>query len=237
MTCLTLPIGRDTLVQLMIMNGNCDLLQNIPDAGYFDITNGGAAAAKAATSMTLTATPADANLYAGNYLGFRDTATGTEALAKVAADLAATGTALTTTALDQAIPANAVAQYPPRLGGRNTASVNKSKNTVSTLHFEDGSDTTNNATDASANVTLNGTFLQNDPGVRTMINAYDNNLNLYMWITLPNQDTVNYKRGFQWAFQIVLNNLTNDTETTGITTLNATGIATGATPLNEPLPV
>lgn len=249
MACLTLDVGRDTDVRVYRMNGNCDILPLPAAANFYQIINGAAAAPVAATTMTLAATPAGATIYANNYLNFVDPVGGTDSTVKFLTNQApgttATGAnsvrglADAAVGIDQLIPAGAIAEFPPRLKGRTSASVTQAGNTVGNLVFEEGLFMSKALTSIDTTVSLQGNFLESDAGTWTLYDAFVNrsnavSTNLYIIITLLTQKSATFVRGSRWAFQLVVDNIEQTIETEGIKSFNISGTATGAARLDAP---
>lgn len=238
MACDSLPVGKGTDIRIYRMNGNCDVLGSIPNAGYFEVTNGASAATATATTLTTTALLSD--IYKGNYLKFVDSVGGTDSLVHVNTDASATDTTLNVDAIPEAVAANAVAQFPPFLGGRTSSSVEQSGNLVSNVVFEDGLFTKQGLTSISSTVSFDGNFLDTDPGMLTLYDAYVDkqnygHANLYVIITLTAQKAGTYGRGSQWAFQVVPSNASMQIGTEEIVSFNFSGSATGRCVLANPV--
>lgn len=248
MACLTLDTGRDTDVRIYRMNGNCDRL-TLPTGAdnFYAVTNGAAAAAQGATDMTLAATLSD--MYANNFLKFVDATSGTDTTVKLLNDLALGATATgansvrglnpNATGIDAAVPAGAIAEFPPRLGGRTSASVTQAGNTVGNLVFEDGLFMAKNLTSIDTSVSLQGNFLESDPGMWTAYDAFTNAedvaaTNLFLIITLRAQKSATYTKGSQWAMEVIVNNAEMGIETEGIKSFNLSAEATGVARLVGP---
>lgn len=122
--------------------------------------------AKGATSITL-GFPLIGRISAGQYLRF---ASGnTEITVKVATTAEAGATSLAVVAIDEAIPASAIAAFPPEFTHRTAASISPTFeftgfSTLNTGGFEDGVQTT-----SSAEADLSGIYFELDPVYRTIV--------------------------------------------------------------------
>lgn len=126
---------------------------------------------KGATSITL-AFPLIGRIAAGQYLRF---ASGnTEVTVKVMVTAEAGATSLTVQAVDEAIPAAAIAAFPPEFTHRSAASISPAYeftgfSTFNTGGFEDAVQTT-----SSAEADLSGIYFELDPVYRTIADAAPN---------------------------------------------------------------
>ncbi len=124
------------------------------------------AVAKGATSITL-GFPLIGRIPAGQYLRF---ASGnTEVTVKLSATAEAGATSLAVVAVDEGIPAAAIAAFPPEFTHRTAASISPTFeftgfSTLNTGGFEDGVQTT-----SSAEADLSGIYFELDPVYRTIV--------------------------------------------------------------------
>lgn len=130
------------------------------------VSGAATAVAKGATSITL-AFPLIGRIAGGQYLRF---ASGnTEVTVKVANTAEAGASTLTVTAVDEQIPAAAIAAFPPEFTHRTAASISPAYeftgfSTLNTGGFEDGVQTT-----SSAEADLSGIYFELDPVYRTLV--------------------------------------------------------------------
>jgi hypothetical protein len=136
------------------------------------VTVGAAAAAKGATSITVTALTANVvKMAKGQVLRFEDQTTGKEYLAYVNADAIATNTTLTVVPLDEAIPAGAIAEFPAYCWDRTDSSTTKSYSFsgVTTYNTGDNEDGVN--TGFTVDATLPGIDYHYNDGLKTALAA------------------------------------------------------------------
>jgi hypothetical protein len=149
------------------------------------------AATKGATSVTVTGVTSA--IQAGQALLFIDPTTDSQHLAIVSATAAASATSLTVLALGEAIPAGAIAQYPPRFMLRTTADLNTQTDTAEV----DSMDHNNKdfiPLGSSSEFSLDGMYTHYDPGRHTCAYADRNKLEIY-WTRTYGPPNANYSKG------------------------------------------
>lgn len=136
------------------------------------VSNSGSAVAKDATSITVAALTSNVKKIApGQVLRFEDQTTGKEYLAYVSEEATEGATSLTVTALDEAIPDGAIAEFPAYVWDRTDSSTTKSYNFsgVTTYNTGDNEDGVN--TGYTVDATLPGIDYHYNDGLKTALAA------------------------------------------------------------------
>lgn len=158
------------------------------------------AATKGATSVTVTGVTAP--IQAGQALLFIDPTTDSQHLAIVSTTAAASATSLTVLALGEAIPAGAIAQYPPRAMLRSSADLSTESDTAEVDSF----DHVNKdfiPLGNSSEFSLEGMYTHYDPARHTAAFAQRNGLEVH-WTRTFAPPNANYTKGeVQSGFGIV----------------------------------
>lgn len=153
-------VGRGVRV-ILGRQGNDDSAPFVPETITAE-----AAAAAAATSITVAALGANVLIHAGSYLNFKNPTTGVRKLVRLTDDANATDTTLTVEALsaEDAIEDGDVAVWPPILGQRTNSSIMGQGNRVTSFPYEQsGYEDGFNAT-ISNTCTLTGNYAIKDAG-------------------------------------------------------------------------
>lgn len=143
------------------------------------VTVGATEAAKAATSITVTALTEP--VYKDNYLLFSD-ADGLEYLAKVTADAEDGATTLTVAALAEAIPAGATASWPPELLDRSAADVNRSYSSQEIMTLNTAGNRTIVTINSSKGVSAPGFYYYKNAGYKTATVAAENKVSVWVFV-------------------------------------------------------
>jgi hypothetical protein len=145
-----------------------------------------AAAAKAATSVTVTGMPAG-GIVAGNFLLFVD-ADELTYLAEVTAN--STGGTVTVKALPEGIPSGAKAIWPPELLDRTDAEISRTVDTTDTQTFNTGGNKLITTTVGSKSGSFPGPYLAKNAGYWTAFKAAEDKAPLWFMVqhSPPDQD-------------------------------------------------
>lgn len=145
----------------------------------------GSAAAKAATSITITAVPANSQpVPTGSYLGFVNSTTGAVVVAQTTADLVSAATTISVTALPEAIASGSTCLYPLRLSGRTGANIGRDGNRTEVIDFDSAGFASGLTTSVSQTIQMQGNFLPVDAGFLTMEYAFTNLRQVYVEIEM-----------------------------------------------------
>ena len=166
-------------------------LRVVPTDETITVATGGGTKGSSTIPVAATTNP----LYAGQALMFEDATTGLPTIAILSADAAAGATSLTVTALGEAIPESATAQFPVRCMMRQEASISRSTNTTEIDDF-DRTIVDFIQTSTTAETSLDGMYTHYDAGRFTLEFAQSNQREVYFRRTLaaPN---ANYTKGTQ----------------------------------------
>jgi len=125
-----------------------------------------AAPAKGATTIALVA-PALSDIQTGNVLMFIDT-TGGEYLARVSAVAVAGATSLTVSALDEAIPDGATAEFPIYIWNRTDTGISRKYNIAKAVDYNTGSASDGIADTADKSMAAPGNYYNKNAGYLTV---------------------------------------------------------------------
>lgn len=154
----------------------------------------GTEAAKAATSISVTATTED--MYTGQVLAFVD-ADGKETMAQLSADALTGATSLTVFALPEVIPAAATAQFPAKVVERSGINFSDSANAAETQTTDSGGNTRSVITGfAARTISADGIETDYNAGLKTCRYAYRNRQRVFARLEYP-APNANYLKGKQ----------------------------------------
>lgn len=158
------------------------------------------AAAKGATTVTVSGITSE--IQAGQALLFIDPTDDSQYLAIVSTKAAASATSLTVLALGEAIPADAVAQYPPRAMLRSSADLSTESDTAEVDSF-DHVNKDYIPLGISSEFSAEGMYTHYDPARHTCAFAQRNGLEIY-WTRTYGPPNAKYSKGeTQSGFGIV----------------------------------
>jgi hypothetical protein len=153
------------------------------------------APAKGATTITITALPADVFIPAGVYLSFKD-ADGYEVLVKLTADAEGGDTTLTVAPLPEGIDIGAAAEWPLRLRGRTGADLDRSGNRVTTVTFDDDAYERGLTTTISLGLSMAGNWSPLDAGYASAELWFtEGKQQCYFFLELPNPRSTVFSKG------------------------------------------
>jgi hypothetical protein len=126
-----------------------------------------AAIAVNATSIAITASTNTKTILAPIWVKFVDSVTGKASTVKVTSDIAPGSTTLTVAPVKFSIPSGSDAEYPCRLGGRNSANLSTQDENVESEDFDNDGWKAFEFTALGYNLSANGNYLPTDPGWQT----------------------------------------------------------------------
>lgn len=195
----------------------------------------GAAAAAAATSLTVTAL--DEPLYASAdhpaYLAFVDATDEADRFVKVVAPAIAGATTLTVAPLKRAIANGSEAVHPVLLQARTSADLNTNANDITTTTFDTGGYQDGIVAQIGYGVTCPGNFLPTDAGYRTCLTAFNEFLEVFLSIELPKPG--GYTSGFIFRGAASVTNCPLTVPADGIITANVDFQFRGKLEIVEPV--
>lgn len=150
------------------------------------ITVSGAVAANA-TTVTTDALTADLKASSTRpvFLNFIDPLTGAERLVTVTTDADATDTSLATLAIPLGVADNSTAEFPPRLLARTASNISTNSSDTTTTTFDTDAYEDGLVTSIGYGVSCPGNFLSQDAGWRTCFHAFNEIMEVYLWVEMP----------------------------------------------------
>lgn len=165
----TLELNQGFRTTTMVMRGKIKPQRSLLITRA-SVTEGGTGADAAATSITVE--PVTAAIDKGNWLRFEDS-NELAYLAEVTQDAAVGDTSLNVSPLVQAIPAGAIAKFPPEVLARTDAPINRSVNVSDTQNFNTGGTAIRTTTTSDYTVDMPGERIVKDAGYLTAFYAAD----------------------------------------------------------------
>ncbi len=163
----------------------------------------GAAAAAAATSLTVTALGSPIDV--GNWLQFVDS-NGLEYLARVAANAASAATTITVDALVEAIPNGSVAKFPSELFDRKNVDTDRKYNTKDIYTLNTGGQRTIVAVSGEKSIKAAGFYHHYNAGYRICEQEGEAKRQVWVYVEYP-PPGVNFSKGQVEIFRSVITNL------------------------------